>query len=63
MKYLKSISMLLLLLPIEAMAQFAWYGANGKAQVVTGLGNGSNTEGIWFSYSDKYDGGESQIHL
>lgn len=29
MKYLKSISMLLLLLPIQVMAQFAWYGEKG----------------------------------
>ena len=61
MKYSKSISMLLLLLPIEAMAQFAWYGANGKAQVVTDLGNGTHTEGIWFSFDDKNDRGESSI--
>ena len=61
MKYLRFISMLLLLLPIEMMAQFAWYGSNGKAQVKTGLGNGTNTEGIWFSFNDNADGGQSQI--
>ena len=61
MKYLKILSMLLLLLPIEMMAQFAWYGSNGKAQVKTGLGNGTNTEGIWFSFNDNADGGQSQI--
>ena len=53
--------MLLLLLPIEAMAQFAWYGSNGKARVVTGLGNGTHTEGIWFSFNDANDEGESSV--
>lgn len=45
-----------LLLPAGAMAQFAWYGENGKAQVVTGLGNGSNTEGLWW-WTDEIDNG------
>ena len=61
MKYLKILSMLLLLLPIEMMAQFAWYGANGKAKVETGMGNGSHTEGIWFTFDDNADWGESKI--
>ena len=61
MKYLKSISMLLLLLPIQAMAQFAWYGEKGQAKVNTGMGNGTNTEGIWYSFTDAVDRGQSTI--
>ena len=61
MKYLRTISMLLLLLPLHAMAQFAWYGENGKAKVNTGLGNGTNSEGVWFAYNDENDRGKSSI--
>lgn len=50
-----------LLLPAGAMAQFAWYGVNGKAQVVTGLGNGSNTEGIWWWDGNQIAGGKSKV--
>lgn len=46
-----------LLLPAGVMAQFAWYGVNGKAQVVTGLGNGSNTEGLWYWTDEIANGG------
>jgi hypothetical protein len=53
--------MLLLLLPLHAMAQFAWYGENGKAKVNTGLGNGTNTEGTWFTFNEKADGGNSDF--
>ena len=50
-----------LLLPAGAMAQFAWYGVNGKAQVVTGLGNGSNTEGLWWWTNPDGEGGDSKV--
>lgn len=63
MKYLRTISMLLLLLPLHAMAQFAWYGENGKAKVNTGLGNGTNADGVWFAYTDQNDDGASVINF
>ena len=40
---------------------FAWYGANGKAKVNTGLGCGTNTEGLWYVFDDSGDGGESKV--
>jgi hypothetical protein len=55
------ISMLLLLLPTGAMAQFTWKASDGKAQVVTGLGTDSHTEGIWRKVDDSGDGGKSKI--
>jgi hypothetical protein len=63
MKHLNLISLLLLLLlPAGAKAQFAWYGANGVAQVETGLGNGTGTDvGKWFIIDDSGDGGKSKI--
>ena len=40
---------------------FAWYGANGKAKVNTGLGNSTHTEGLWYVFDDSGDGGESKV--
>ena len=47
LKHLTGI-LLMLLLPIGARAQFAWYGQHGKAQVETGLGDESHTQGLWW---------------
>ncbi len=38
-----------------------WVGAEGSAQVHTGLDNGSETSGYWWAYNDKLDGGESEV--
>ena len=38
-----------------------WVGAEGSAQVHTGLDNGSETSGYWWSYNDKNDGGKSEV--
>jgi hypothetical protein len=38
-----------------------WLGADGSAQVLTGLDNGSETSGYWFSYGDDGDGGASRV--
>lgn len=38
--------LLLLLLPLGARAQFAWYGQHGKAQVETGFGDDTHTQGV-----------------
>lgn len=40
---------------------FAWYGSDGIAKVKTGLGNDSNTEGIWKVFDDSGDAGESKV--
>ena len=41
--------------------QFAWYGSKGKAKVNTGLGNGTNTEGLWYVLDDSDWGGKSMV--
>ena len=51
----------MLLLPIGARAQFAWYGQNGKAQVETGLGDDSHTQGLWWVRTDNDEGGYSFV--
>ena len=38
-----------------------WNGADGNPQVQTGLGNETETNGIWFSYGDDNEGGASKI--
>ena len=38
-----------------------WVGAEGSAQVHTGLDNGSETSGYWWAYNDKLDGGGSEV--
>lgn len=38
-----------------------WVGAEGNPQVHTGLDNGSETSGYWWSYNDKNDGGKSEV--
>jgi hypothetical protein len=38
-----------------------WDGEDGISQVNTGLDNGSETSGYWFSYADDGDGGESKV--
>ena len=62
MKHFTLLFAMLLLLPAGAKAQFAWYGSEGKAKIVTGLEaeDGINV-GEWFSYSDVVDGGQSEI--
>ena len=62
MKHFTLLIATLLLLPAGAKAQFAWYGSEGKAKIVTGLeAEGSIEAGEWWSYSDVYDGGQSKI--
>ena len=39
-----------------------WNGEDGISQVNTGLDNGSETSGYWFSYADDGDGGESKVN-
>ncbi len=49
---------------LAASAAFAfdtWHGSDGEPQVQTGLDNGSNTSGYWFSYGDDGDGGDSKV--
>ena len=38
-----------------------WLGSAGEPQVMTGLDNGSQTAGYWFSYADGGDGGKSRV--
>ncbi len=38
-----------------------WDGEEGKSQVQTGLDNGTETSGYWFSYADNEDGGKSKV--
>jgi hypothetical protein len=38
-----------------------WDGEEGKSQVQTGLDNGTETSGYWFSYADNDDGGKSKV--
>jgi len=38
-----------------------WNGADGVPAVETGLGNETNTYGIWYDYNDSFSGGESKI--
>ena len=63
MKHFKTIALALLLLPLEAMAQFAWYGADGEARVKTDLGIGNDTDGEWYSIGDFFDGGKSYVTI
>ena len=46
---------------VSAQTDFIWLARDGKAQVVTGLGNGTGTEGIWFTTNDNPDGGKSKV--
>lgn len=50
---------------LAASAAFAfqtWIGADeGSYRVLTEIGNSTDTEGYWFSYNDKNDGGESEV--
>lgn len=64
MKHFYLLSLLVLLLPEAAKAQFAWYGANGKAQVETGLLGDDESckwQGLWWYFVDKADGSESEL--
>ena len=38
-----------------------WNGADGNPQVQTGLGNGTQTNGYWFYYTNKNDGDGSNV--
>ncbi|WP_173467736.1 T9SS type A sorting domain-containing protein [Fibrobacter succinogenes] len=38
-----------------------WNGADGVPAVETGLGNETNTYGIWYDFNDSFSGGESKI--
>ena len=38
-----------------------WNGADGVPAVETGLGNETNTYGIWYDFNDSFNGGESKI--
>lgn len=40
---------------------FSWSGADGEYFVNTGLDNGTETAGYWYSYADDADGGLSSI--
>ena len=57
------LTLLLLVFATTAWAQFMWLGSEGIASVDTGLGNETYTEGIWFSYNDDGDGGNSKVVL
>jgi hypothetical protein len=64
MKHFYLLSVLVFLLPAGAMAQFAWYGKDGKAQVNTGLlGDESifKWQGEWWYYVDSEVGSESEL--
>lgn len=56
-----TVILLLFLLPTGARAQFAWYGQDGKAQVETGFGDDTHTQGIWWVRTDNDEGGHSQV--
>ena len=38
-----------------------WIGADYATRVETGLGNETNTYGIWYDFNDSFNGGESKI--
>jgi hypothetical protein len=38
-----------------------WYGAELTEQIITGLGNDTETSGYWFHFDDAADGGQSRI--
>lgn len=40
---------------------FSWYGNDAIYQIDTGLDNGSETSGYWYTYDDAMDGGKSEI--
>ncbi|MCQ2122607.1 MAG: hypothetical protein MJZ25_00300 [Fibrobacter sp.] len=40
-----------------------WCGANSDQYVETGLDNGSETSGYWFTFNNNEDGGESKIEF
>ena len=62
MKHFYLLIATLLLMPVGAKAQFAWYGSEGKAKIVTGLEDENGIEaGEWWSYNDQADGGKSEI--
>ncbi|MBO4863580.1 MAG: InlB B-repeat-containing protein [Eubacterium sp.] len=52
-------------LPSEASTpkEFRWLGKDGVARVNTGLGNGNETEGLWWVANDSADGGKSELIL
>ena len=58
----KKLSIAAVLLAASATFAFeTWIGADGAAQVETGLGNSTETYGYWFSYGDDGDGGASKV--
>ena len=64
MKHFYLLSLLVFLLPVGALAQFAWYGKDGKAQVDTGLLGDENIckwQGAWWYFVDSEDGSESEV--
>lgn len=64
MKHFYLLSVLVFLLPAGAMAQFAWYGKDGKAHVDTGLlGDESicKWQGAWWYFADAVVGSESEL--
>lgn len=38
-----------------------WFGSENIDQITTGLDNGTGTSGYWYSYTDKNDGGASEV--
>ena len=48
-------------LPVPGKCFETWNGYDQVYQVNTGLDNGSETSGIWYTYSDDADGGVSRI--
>ena len=46
---------------LSAAAGFSWSGAAGEYFVNTGLDNGTETAGYWYSYADDADGGLSEV--
>jgi len=51
------------ILRVPAGGLFSWAGSDEEYRVNTGLDNGSNTSGYWFTYADADDGGASQTRF
>ena len=62
MKHFYLLIATLLLMPVGAKAQFAWYGSEGKARIETGLElEDAVLKNEWYSFNDNADGGKSKI--
>lgn len=50
-------------LRVPAGGVFSWTGVDDGEQIITGLDNGTETSGWWYTYTDNYDDGASYIKL